>query len=117
MSRFDRDLRILEEEAKTLTPDQDKDKWILLTLKIALLKASDVIQRTAEAAGTIRILDASLEDMDTDSYKERGVFVSDELWALRNAMRNVEDATEDAGRITDLLEDVQRVVKGGAKHV
>ena len=117
MSRFDRDLQALEEEAKTLTPDQDKDKWMLLILKIALLKASDVIQRTAEAAGTIRMLDASLEDMDTNSYKERGVHIESELWALRNAMRNVEDATEDAGQITDLLEDVQRVVKRDTKHV
>lgn len=60
-------------------------------------RASDIIQKTAEAVGTLKIIDEFLEENEA-------TFQSKMVWALRNAIRNIESATEDAAEITDAIE-------------
>jgi len=63
-------------------------------------KASDVIQKTAEAVGTLKMIDLHLDEKDFDS---------DVLWALRNAIRNIEGATDDGANITDTIEQFKEI--------
>ena len=63
--------------------------------------ASDIMQKNAEAAGTLKMIDATLEEHEK-------LFQGDEVWALRNAIRNIESAIEDAANITDSIEQLRR---------
>lgn len=65
-------------------------------------KASDIIQKTAEAVGTLKIIDEFLEENEA-------TFESRTVWALRNAIRNIESATEDALWITDTIEQFEEI--------
>ena len=67
-------------------------------------KASDVIQKTAEAVGTLKMMDVLLEE--NEEY-----FQSDMVWALRNAIRNIESATDDAGEISDTIEQFKEIAE------
>ena len=64
--------------------------------------ASSVIQKTAEAVGTLKMIDFHLEEQEIS-------FDSDIIWALRNAIRNIDSATEDAGEITDTIEQFEEI--------
>ena len=58
-------------------------------------KASDVVQKTTEAVGTLKMIDSIWENGDLDD---------DMIWALRNSIRSIESATNDSGDITDAIE-------------
>ena len=71
-------------------------------LKELSSKASDIIQKNAEAAGTLKMIDAFFHEHET-------LFQNDELWALRNAVRNIESAIENAADITDTIEEFKGI--------
>lgn len=64
--------------------------------------ASDIVQKTAEAVGTLKIIDEWLEEYEA-------TFQGKMVWALRNAIRNIESATEDAAEITDAIEQFEEI--------
>jgi uncharacterized lipoprotein NlpE involved in copper resistance len=64
--------------------------------------ASDIIQKTAEAVGTLKMLEMTLEEHEK-------FFQSNELWALRNAIRNIEATTDDAADITETIDQFKEI--------
>ena len=64
--------------------------------------ASDIIQRRAEAVGSLKMIDIALED-------DEKRFQSDMIWALRNAIRNIEATTADAFNITEKIETFEEI--------
>lgn len=64
--------------------------------------ASKVIQKTAEAVGSLKLIEKALEQHDL-------FFQGDEIWALRNAIRNIDSATNDAAEITDTIEQFKEI--------
>ena len=73
------------------------------------LKASDIIQKTAEVVGTLRVIDFYAEE-------NPGEIPDAVLWSIRHAYRTIEDATKDAGIITDTSEEARRALRKG-EHV
>jgi len=65
-------------------------------------KASSIIQKNTEAAGTLKMIDAVLHEIEDHTN-------SDMLWALRNVIRNIESAVEDAADISEIIEEIQNV--------
>ena len=63
---------------------------------------SSVIQKTAEAVGTLEMIALYLEEHEAS-------FDSHVIWALRNAIRNIDSATDDAGDITDTIEQFKEI--------
>lgn len=64
--------------------------------------ASDIVQKTAEAVGTLNMIDEFLEEHEK-------TFQSNTVWALRNAIRSIESATSDAAEITDTIEQFEEI--------
>ncbi|MCF6207198.1 MAG: hypothetical protein L3J47_09955 [Sulfurovum sp.] len=69
-------------------------------------KASDIVQKTAETAGTLQTLDYLIEEM--------GDKIPDNIiWTIRHAYRTIESVTEDATAIHEISEQMRKE----AKHV
>jgi hypothetical protein len=69
-------------------------------------KASDIIQKTAEVEGTLKVLDYYAE-------AEPDTIPDEVLWMIRHAYRTIESATRDAGEISDTAENMRQALKGG----
>ena len=67
-------------------------------------KASDIVQKTAETAGTLQTLDYLIEEM-------RDGIPDHIIWTIRHAYRTIESATEDAAAIHEISEQMRREVK------
>ena len=65
-----------------------------------IARASEIMEKTAEAAGTIKMLDMYLEETDTIDAALS--------WSLRNVLRNIEGATDDAAKVVEVIETIQR---------
>ncbi len=64
--------------------------------------ASDIVQMSAEARGTLMVIDTALEEIEDRVGSEV-------LWALRNALRNIEDANKIAFEIVDKIEQFEEI--------
>ncbi len=64
--------------------------------------ASDIVQKSAEARGTLMIIDTILEEIEHRVG-------TDVLWSLRNAIRSIESINKDAFEIVDDIEQFDKI--------
>ena len=63
---------------------------------------SDIVQKTAEARGTLMMIDTVLEEIEDRVG-------SDVLWTLRNAIRNIDGVNKDALEIVNKIEQFEEI--------
>lgn len=71
-------------------------------LKELSTKASSIIQKNGEAAGTLKLIEEKL-------FEEGTIPENHETWALRNAIRTIESAIDDAAVISDTISDMKEM--------
>ena len=59
--------------------------------------ASDILQKTREAMGTLNVIDDLMVELEDKIGSEL-------LWSLRNANRNLDSCNENAAKIIELVE-------------